>query len=79
MAHVSLRVSESEKEWMENYAKSQGTSISDAIKNAFFEKLEDEYDLKIVEEFEKEKKSGQVKYYSVSDVKKELGLDDDEL
>lgn len=47
MAHVSLRVSKQEKRWMESYAEAHGVSLSDAIKSAFFEKLEDEYDLKV--------------------------------
>ena len=77
MSHVSLRVSEQEKNWMESYAKAHGTSLSDAIKNVFFEKLEDEYDLKIIEEYENDKKNGTIQYYSVSELKKELGLDDE--
>ena len=58
MPHVSLRVSEQEKNWMESYAKLQGTNLSDAIKNAFFEKLEDEYDLKTIRDYEAEKAKG---------------------
>ena len=76
MAHVSLRVSEQEKNWMESYAKTHGVSLSDAIKAVFFEKLEDEYDLKVVRDYEFAKEKGKVKYYSLDEVKKELGLDD---
>jgi hypothetical protein len=75
MPHVSLRVSEQEKNWMEGYAKLQGLSLSDAIKEAFFEKLEDEYDLKTIREHEVEKAKGNIKYYSLLEVKNELGLD----
>ena len=74
MPHVSLRVSESEKKWMEGYANFHGINLSDAIKAAFFEKLEDEYDLKTIEEHEQDKKAGKVKYYTLDEVKKELGL-----
>ncbi len=77
MAHVSLRVSEQEKNWMESYAKAHCLNLSDAIKQIFFEKLEDEYDLKIIEEHENDKKNGKVRYYSLDEVKKELGLDDE--
>ncbi|WP_312698815.1 type II toxin-antitoxin system RelB family antitoxin [Sedimentibacter sp.] len=77
MAHISLRVSEQEKKWMESYAEAHGMNLSDAVKTAFFEKLEDEYDLKVIEEYENEKKSGNVKYHSLADVKKELGIDDE--
>lgn len=74
MAHVSLRVSEQEKTWMESYAKLHGVSLSDAIKQAFFEKLEDDYDLNVIREYEQEKP---VKFYSISEVISELGLDDE--
>jgi hypothetical protein len=77
MAHVSLRVSEQEKSWMENYAKLHGVNLSDAVKSAFFEKLEDEYDLKVIKEYEEEKAKGAVKFYSLDEVVKELGLDDE--
>ncbi|MDR2531305.1 MAG: DUF6290 family protein [Oscillospiraceae bacterium] len=72
MPHVSLRVTEKEKTWMESYAKLLGITLSDAIKGAFFEKLEDEYDLRTIEEYEKEK--GDMKYYTHDEIKKMLGL-----
>jgi hypothetical protein len=75
MPHVSLRVTEEEKKWMENYAQVMGVNLSDAIKNAFFEKLEDDYVLKIVKEHQERKAKGLVKYYSLAEVKKELELD----
>jgi hypothetical protein len=74
MPHVSLRVSEQEKTWMESYAKLHEVNLSDAIKAAFFEKLEDEYDLKVAREYEENKKRGAVEYYSLNEVKKELEL-----
>jgi hypothetical protein len=74
MPHVSLRVSVEEKAWMESYAKVQGISLSDAIKAAFFEKLEDEYDLKIIREYEAEKAKGNMEYYTHAEMKERLGL-----
>ena len=76
MPHVSLRVSEQEKNWMESYAKLNGINLSDAIKMAFFEKLDDEYDLNSIREYETEKKNGTVKYFSLDEVKRELRLDE---
>lgn len=73
MPHVSLRVSEEEKSWMESYAQLHGMSLSDAVKDAFFEKLEDEYDLKVIREYEAEKAKGEMKYYSLDEVKKGIG------
>ena len=74
MAHVSLRVSDQEKTWMESYAKLHGVSLSDAIKQAFFEKLEDDYDLNAIREYELEKP---VKFHSMSEVISELDLNNE--
>jgi len=75
MPHVSLRVTEEEKNWMEGYAKVKGISLSEALKEAFFDKLDDEYDLKAIREYEEEKSKGSIKYYSLDEVKQRLGLD----
>jgi len=74
MPHVSLRVSENEKSLMESYSRLHRINLSDAIKEAFFEKLEDEYDLKAISEHEAEKAKGNVKYHSHAEVKEMLGL-----
>ena len=74
MPHVSIRVTDTEKDWMESYAKLQGASLSDAIKDIFFERLEDEYDLKSIREYEV---SPGCELYTLEQVKEELGLDDD--
>ena len=75
MPYVSLRVTDTEKKWMQSYADIHGMHLSDAIKEAFFEKLDNEYDLNSIREYEAEKKNGTIKYYSLSEAKKELGLD----
>ena len=74
MPHVSLRVTEQEKQWMESYAKVHGVNLSEAIKEAFFEKLENEYYLKTIGIYEDEKAKGNVSYYSHEEVGKILGL-----
>ena len=74
MPHVSIRVSEQEKKEMENYAKFMGRTLSDALKTVFFERLEDELDLKLIREFEEEEAKGDMKYYTHEEVKKILGL-----
>ena len=76
MSHVSLRVTNSEKTIMESYAKVQGVSLSDAIKDVFFQKLEDEYDLQTMQLHRERKAKGDVVYYSIDDVISEMGLDD---
>jgi hypothetical protein len=74
MTHISLRVTDQEKAWMESYAKLIGLSLSEMLKATFFEKLEDEYDLKAIQEYETEKEAGKVEYYSLDEVKRELGF-----
>ena len=58
MCVYSVRMTDQEKELLEAYAKMHGISMSTALKAAFFEMLEDEYDIKVadeaLEEFEKD-------------------------
>jgi len=75
MPHVSLRVTEEERSTMENYARVQGVNISEAIKDVFFQRLEDEFDLRRIQEHRAKKASGEVKMYTHAEVLKELGLD----
>lgn len=73
MPHITFRVSEEEKSWIESYAQLHGLSLSDAVKRAFFEKLEEEYDLKAyetaMEEYHKNPKT-----YTLEEVERELGI-----
>lgn len=47
---VSVRLSDQEKALLDSYAKLTNISISQAIKKALFERLEDELDTKIADE-----------------------------
>ena len=76
MPHISLRVSEDERATMEGYAQVQGLSISEAIKNAFFQRLEDEFDLQTIQAHRVKKAKGQVKMYTLDEAESELGLND---
>jgi len=76
MPHVSLRVTEQEKDMMDAYAKVHGVNLSEAIKEAFFQMLEDEYDLQAVREHREKKERGEVKFYSLDEIEEELGLVD---
>ena len=70
---ISIRMTEEEKKLADAYAKLNGVSLSEAIKRAFFEKIEDEYDIALADmalrEYEKNPKT-----YSHEEVKKMLGL-----
>lgn len=70
---ISIRMSEEEKQLADAYAKLKGVTLSEAIKRAYFEKIEDEYDIALanyaLKEYEKDPKT-----YSLEEIKKELGL-----
>ena len=70
---ISIRMTEEEKRLADAYAKLNGVSLSEAIKRAYFEKIEDEYDIALAEAAEKEYKKNP-KTYTLKELMKELGL-----
>lgn len=76
MPHVSLRVTEEERTTMESYAKVHGVSLSEAVKEAFFEMLEEEYDLQRIREHREKKAKGEIKMYTLDEAEEMLGLND---
>ena len=55
MSVVSIRFNDDEEKILKNYIKSKGINLSQYIKNTIFEKIEEEYDLKSVQEYLKAK------------------------
>ena len=55
MSVVSIRFNDDEEEILKNYVKSKGINLSQHIKNTIFEKIEEEYNLKSVQEYLKVK------------------------
>jgi hypothetical protein len=72
MAVVSVRVSDDEKKIMLDFAKFHGESVSKLLRDAFFEQLEDEYDVQVAREYQAERTHVNHEW---SDVKKELGFE----
>ena len=70
---VSIRMTEEEKKLAEAYAKLNGITLSEAIKKAYFEKIEDEYDIALAKELLKEYEKDP-KTYSLDELKELLGL-----
>ena len=70
---ISIRMTNEEKNLASAYAKLNGVSLSEAIKRAYFEKIEDEYDIELADaalrDYEKNPKT-----YSLKEVMEELGL-----
>ena len=70
---ISIRMTEEEKQLADAYARLNGISLSEAIKRAYFQKIEDEYDIALADaalkEYEKNPKT-----YTLEELMKELGL-----
>lgn len=72
MATITIRLSESDKELFINVSKEKNKTLSDWARESLLEKIEQEYDEKIVNEYLLNK--DQMKFYSNDEVKKELGI-----
>ena len=70
---ISVRLNEEETNIIKAYADMNNISLSDLIRNAVLEKIEDEYDLECYKKAIKKYKSNP-KTYTLDEVKKELGL-----
>ena len=77
MSMITLRVSEEEKELLQRYADFTGVSLSEFIKSRVLESIEDEYDLKMIEEYDKNKKNYDTEFYTLDEVKRLLGIEDE--
>ena len=75
MSVLSIRMSDEEYKALEKYAKVKCISMNQAIKQAFFEKLEDEFDIELFDEAYAEYLKDS-KTYSIDEVIKELGIND---
>lgn len=71
---ISVRLSDKDTKLIKAYAEMNNISLSDLIRNAVLEKIEDEYDLKCYEEAIKEYKKNPVTY-SHEEVAKMLELE----
>ncbi len=73
-AVISVRVSDAEQELLNKASSVYGCGVSSLMKRLVFEKLEDEYDLKMIEEYERKKEEGTLKTRPASELWAELGL-----
>ena len=72
MVTITIRLSESDKELFTNVSKEKNKTLSDWARESLLEKIEQEYDEKIINEYLLNK--DQMKFYSNDEVKKELGI-----
>ena len=75
MSVVSIRFNDEEEEIVKNYVKSKGTNLSQYIKNIIFEKIEEEYDLKLVQESLKAKSEGTLNLIPFDEAVKEWDIE----
>ena len=71
---ITIRVNDMEEKILDQAADVYGLGKSSLIKQLAFEKLEDEYDLKLIEEYEKKKAAGKLKTKPVDELWKDLEL-----
>ena len=72
----SIRLTPEEKSLAESYAKLHSLSVGEAFKRAFFERIEDEYDIVVADEAYKEYLDSGCKSTPIADFWREL---DDEI
>ena len=74
---ISVRLNDKDTDLIKAYAKLNNISISDLVRDAILEKIEDEYDLQCyydaMEEFKKNPKT-----YTIDELKQMMELWDDE-
>ena len=76
---VTIRLNDEEQEFFESSSVLYKGSLSSIIKRLAIEKLEDEYDLMVVADYEKRKREGKTKLYSYEEMLKELNLEDENI
>lgn len=75
MATITIRIDEEIKESIEKVAKFGGLTISEFIREAVDEKLEEEYAIKVVKEHEEDVKRPDYRTYSIDEVKEMLDIE----
>lgn len=70
---ISVRLNKEDTELIKAYAKMNSISISDLVRNAVLEKIEQEYDLECYKKAMKKYKENPVTY-TLEEVEKELGI-----
>lgn len=70
----SIRLSEEERKLADSYARLHSMSMGEAFKRALFERIEDEYDLTVAEDAQREYQQGDRKSRPAEELWKELDL-----
>lgn len=70
---ISVRLNEADTELIKSYAALKNISVSELVRQAVIEKIEDEIDLKLFDEAMEDFKKNP-KTYTLDEAEKELGL-----
>ncbi len=71
--NISVRLNDEDAALIKSYANLKNITVSDLIRKAVLEQIEDEYDLHLYNKAMEEYKQDPVTY-SLDDIEKELGL-----
>lgn len=74
MCMIQINLNEEEERTFNKYAQLFDMPLSTLFKKALEEKIENEVDIKTIEEYEKRVKNGTAETYSFDEVKKMLDL-----
>lgn len=74
MSTISLRVPDEELRILKSYATINNCSLSEIIRVTMLERIEEEYDLRVLSEYENEKVTEQLKTKPITELWKELNL-----
>lgn len=71
---ISVRVNKLEQEILNKASNIYGCGISSLMKKIVFERLEEDYDIKKIQDYEKKKSNGTLKTSPISKLYRELGI-----
>ncbi|KIH70683.1 type II toxin-antitoxin system RelB family antitoxin [Salinicoccus roseus] len=74
MSTITVRMNESERQAFEAYAKLHGVPLSTIMKQTLEERMEEEFDLEVIEAYETDVQNDDVTVYGHDEVKRMLGL-----
>ncbi len=74
MSTLTIRLNEEEKNLFQSVSELYDGKLSTTIKQLALDKLEDEYDLKLIKDYEDRKERNEVEYVSFEDMKEVFGV-----
>ena len=74
MTTVTLRLNKEEQYIFEEVVDLYGGKLSTAIKQLALDKIQEEYDLQLIRDFEEREKNNEVEFITFDDLRKDLNL-----